>query len=198
MKNQQKPTARSPISDAEIVELYWNRDERAIEETDFKYRNLLYTIAYNILNDSLDCEECMNDTYLGVWNSIPPSKPNVFKAFIATIMRRSAITRYRNKRKKGTVPSEMTVSLSEIEDFISDESTVDAEFSAEQLGESISGFAKSLSRRRRFIFISRYYACEPIDTIAKELGVSRSTINKELAFIRGKLKEKLESEGYNV
>ena len=196
MKNQQKPTARSPISDAAIVELYWNRDERAIEETDFKYRNLLYTIAYNILNDSLDCEECMNDTYLGIWNSIPPSKPNVFKAFIATIMRRSAITRYRNKRKKGAVPSEMTVTLSEIEDFISDKTSVEGEISAEQMGQIISGFVGALSERKRFIFMSRYYASEPIDAIAGDLGVSRSTVNKELAAIRAGLKEKLESEGY--
>lgn len=92
----------------------------------------------------------------------------------------------------------MTVSLSELEDFIADDKSIDAGFDAVHLGKVISIFLRSFSVRRRFIFISRYYLAEPIDTIAQELGLSRSMVNKELARIRSGLKEKLESEGYTI
>ena len=88
------------IADEQIIEMYWTRDEQAIKETDNKYGQFLFRIAYNILHDSLDCEECQNDTYLGVWNAIPPTRPNVFQAFITQIMRRIAINRYKEKTSK--------------------------------------------------------------------------------------------------
>lgn len=198
MELQHRETAHAPISDEQIIELYWQRDEKAIEETDIKYKKYLLSVAYHIVRDTSDCEECLNDTYLGAWNAMPPSKPNVLKAFLTTIMRRLAINRYHSNRRKNRVPSEMTVALSELEDFIADDGTMDAEFDAERLGRVISDFVRSLNERRRFIFMSRYYAAEPIDTIAGELQVSRSTVNKELAAIRAALKEKLESEGYLI
>lgn len=183
---------KSAISDEAIIALYWNRDEKAIEETDFKYRNYLYSIAYNIVHGRPDCEECLSDTYLAAWNAMPPSKPNVLKAFLTTIVRRIAINRYHSNLRH----SEMTVSLSELEDFLSDDESVDSQFDAKELGHVISDFVRRLPQRRRFIFMSRYYAADPIDTIAKELDLSRSMVNKELAVIRKALKEKLESEGY--
>lgn len=193
-KNQIKP----PLDDKEIIDLYWERDEKAIEETDFKYKKYLFSIAYNVVNDRLDCEDCLNDTYLGAWNAIPPSRPNVLKAFLTTIVRRCAIKRYHRKQRKGVVPSEMTVSLSELDEFIFGNDDVGADFDAARLGIVISEFLRSLSERKQFIFISRYYIADSIDIIASNLNLSRSTINKELAFIRESLKEKLESEGYSI
>lgn len=198
MELQQKQTAKVPMDDEKIIALYWARNEKAIEETDFKYKKYLFSIAYNILRDRLDCEECLNDTYLGAWNAMPPSKPNVLKAFLTTIARRIAIKRYHSKLRKDVIPSEMTVSLSELEDFIADDSEVGASFDAERLGRVISDFVRSLSDRRQFIFISRYYVADPIDSIASDLNLSRSMVNKELAAIRSALKEKLESEGYSI
>lgn len=195
---QGKQKQKIPLRDDEIVALYFGRDERAIEETDYKYRTYLLSIAYNVLRDKYDCEECLNDTYLGAWNAIPPTRPNVLKAFLTTITRRLAIKRYHSTRRQSVVPSEMTVSLSELEDFIAGDEDIDAEFDAERLGRVISDFVRVLSDRRRFIFMSRYYVSEPIDTIAGELGLSRSMVNKELAAIRRALKETLESEGYTV
>lgn len=96
------------------------------------------------------------------------------------------------------IPSEMTVSLSELEDFIADDEDIDAGFDAGRLGRVISDFVRSLSQRRQFIFMSRYYVADPIDTIARDLNLSRSMVNKELAEIRKALKEKLESEGYPI
>ena len=86
---------QAAMSDEQIVELYWRRDERAIRETDRKYQHFLLTVAHNILRDAQDCEECLNDTYLGAWNAIPPARPKVLQAFLATIMRRTAIDRYK-------------------------------------------------------------------------------------------------------
>ena len=198
MELQSTKALKIPLDDDKIIELYWQRDEEAIEATDFKYRKYLYKIAYNIVRDNVDCEECLNDTYLGSWNAIPPSKPSVLKAFLTTIMRRISIKRYHNNLRKKVIPSEMTVSLSELEDFIVGDEDVGDDFDVVKLGEIISSFVRSLSKRRQFIFMSRYYVAEPIDVIARDLGLSRSTINKELAAIRSALKDKLESEGYTI
>jgi RNA polymerase sigma-70 factor (ECF subfamily) len=198
MELLQRPTARTLLADEKIVELFWQRSENAIEETDLKYKKYLFTIAYNIVHDTLDCEECLNDTYIGAWNAMPPARPNLLKAFLTTIMRRVAVNRYHSNSKKSTVPSEMTVSLSEVEAFITEETTVEDAFDAVQVGKLISDYLRTLSERRRFVFMSRYYVANPIDMIAKELNLSRSTVNKELAFIRAGLKTHLEKEGYTV
>ena len=198
MELQHKQSTRPLLDDEQIVALYWQRDERAITETDLKYRKYLFTIAYNIVHDSLDCEECLNDTYIGAWNGIPPAKPNILKAFLTTIMRRIAVNRYHHNTKKRTVPSEMTVALSEVEAFMADEKTFEQTFDAVQLGKLISDYLRTLSERRMFIFMSRYYLANTVDRIAKDLGLSRSTVNKELALIRDGLKEKLEKEGYFI
>lgn len=198
MELQGKPTARKPLDDEKIVDLYWHRDERAIEETDFKYRNYLFSIVHHIVRDRLDSEECLNDTYLGAWNAIPPTKPTVLKAFLTTVARRIAIKRYHGRQKKNVIPSEMTLSLSELEDFVAGDGDMDAAFDAERLGRVISDFVRSLPARRQFIFMSRYYVADPIDTIARDLNLSRSTVNKELAAIKSSLKEKLESEDFIV
>ena len=198
MELQRKQTKKTPMSDDAIVALYWKRDERAIEETDFKYQKYLYSIAYNIIYNRLDCEECLNDTYLGAWNAMPPTKPNVLKAFLTTIARRVAIKRYHSYFKQRAIPSEMTVSLSELENFITDDEDVYSSFDSQRLGRVISDFIRSLSNRRQFIFMSRYYIADSIDAIAKDLNLSRSMVNKELAAIRRALKQRLESEGYKV
>ena len=193
-----KKQGKLPLDDESIIELYWQRDEKAIEETDVKYRKYLFSVAYNLLYERLDCEECLNDTYLGAWNAIPPTRPNALKAFLTVIVRRIAIKRYRRNLKKSNVPSELTVSLSELEDIIVGDEDIASDFDADRLGRVISDFVRSLSERRQFIFVARYYAAEPIDSIANNLRLSRSMINKELAAIRTALKEKLESEGYNI
>ena len=198
MKLFGKQAARLPLDDQAIIALYWARDEKAIEETDFKYKKYLFAITHNILHDRLDCEECLNDTYLGAWNAIPPTRPSILKAFLTTVARRIAIKRYHGNTKKSIIPSEMTFSLAELEDFVAGDGDVDEAFDAERLGRVISDFVRSLSNRKQFIFMSRYYMADSIDAIASDLGLSRSTVNKELAAIKIALKEKLESEGYSI
>ena len=198
MKWQSKQWQSVKISDDEIVELYWQRDEVALQHTDAKYKSYLQTIAYNILRDARDCEECISDTYLGAWNSIPPYRPHTLKAYLTAIMRRVAIHRYHNNRRKRVIPSEMTVSLSELEIFLSNENGVEEEFDAINLGKIISKYVYSLSQRRRFIFMSRYYMADSVRAIADMLHISRQTVHKELSIIKMELKEILEREGYHV
>jgi RNA polymerase sigma-70 factor (ECF subfamily) len=186
------------LSDEGIVEMYWQRDEEAIKATDEKYGKYLTSIAYNVLHDSIDCDQCLSDTYLSAWNAIPPERPRSLGAFLTVIIRRKAINLYHRRRRKGSVPSEMTVSLSELEFLLADEGDLAEELEYKRLGEVIGSFVRSLPSRRRYIFMSRYYLAEPIDKIAQDLMVSRSTVNKELAFIRAILRARLESEGYTI
>ena len=188
---------KSAMNDFDIVELFFQRDERAITETDAKYGKYLFSVAYNIVHDRLDCEECLNDTYLDAWNTIPPERPAVLKAFLAIIMRRRVIDRYKAEKRKKRIPSELTVSLSELEFALSDD-TPQSELEAEELCRIISDFVRSLPERRAYIFMSRYYAARPIREIANKLCVSESTVNKELALIRQSLRKMLESEGYFI
>ena len=189
---------QAAMSDEQIVELYWQRDERAIRETDRKYQHFLLTVAHNILRDAQDCEECLNDTYLEAWNAIPPTRPKVLQAFLATIMRRTAIDRYKAGKRQKRIDSELTVALSEVEEFLADGSDPAAELDAHELGRVISEFIRALPKRRMYIFMSRYYTARPIGEIARLLGCSESTVNKEIAAIKRDLKEMLEKEGYSL
>lgn len=189
---------RTPLSDSKIVDMYFDRDENAIAESHIKYGNYLFSVSYNILNNKLDCEECVNDTYLGAWNSIPPARPQSLRAFLLTILRRISINRYRANRKKSNVPTNMTVSLSELKDFIAHDDGVESYFDAKRLGEVISEFVRELPERRQYIFMSRYFAADSVEDIAKVLNLSKIMVKKELAAIREALKEKLKKEGYFV
>ena len=189
---------KTPLADETIIDLYWQRDERAIEETGFKYKTYLFSVITNLLGDKSDSEECLSDTYLGAWNAMPPAKPNVLKAFLTTIARRAAIKRYRKNTAKHTVPSELTNSIEELGEFISLDGDVDDAFDAQELGRILSDFVRALPARKQYIFMSRYYVARTVDSIARELGVSRSTVNKELAAIRDALRNTLESEGYTL
>ena len=181
------------IDDEQIIELYWQRNENAIQETDKKYGQFLFRIAYNILHDRLDCEECQNDTYLDVWKAIPPTRPTVFPAFITKIMRRIALDRYKEKTAKRRIPSEYTISMDDIKDTLHSNETVDSEYAAEEVGKIISDYVRSLSDRQRYIFIDRFYLAEPVETIASDLVISVPTVYREIDKIKQGLKTYLES-----
>ncbi|MGM9680508.1 MAG: RNA polymerase sigma factor [Eubacteriales bacterium] len=183
------------ISDEQIISLYHQKDERAIYETDRKYRSYLLTVANPIVSDYSDREECLNDTYLGAWNAIPPAVPKSLKAFLTTIMRRIAVNRYHAGRAMKRCITEYTCSLNDFEDFLTDEGT-ESEQAAEDLGRLLNDFVRSLTKRRRYIFMARYYLSRPIEEIVRDLGCSTSTVNKEIAAIKNELRGKLEGEGY--
>ncbi len=185
----------SKITDEQIVDLYMDRDEKAISETDSKYGSMLYTIAYNILYDPLDCEECKNDTYLGTWNAIPPSRPAMLSAFISKIMRNIAMKKYRDKTRQKRIPSEMTVSIDELHEFLHSEKAPEAEYEAKELGKVISEYVRGLTERQRFVFFARFYLGKTIEQIAKEYGVGLATVHNEINKIKQGLKTHLEGNG---
>ena len=193
MKDEHRTRAHLP--DEEIVELYWNRDEKAITATDDKYRQFLFTIAYNIVHDNLDCEECINDTYLGTWNRIPPTRPNVFQAFLSRIMRNIAVNRYKHNTAAKRVPSELTVSLEELEHCMRSDLTVEEEVAIKRLGDALNDYLCALPERDRLVFMCRYYYADKVIEIADMLGISRNTVTKYLDNIREGLKEHLIEEG---
>lgn len=183
------------VADEQIIEMYWRREEKAIQETDNKYGQFLFRIAYNILHDRLDCEECQNDTYLGVWNAIPPTRPAVFLAFITQIMRRIAINCYKKKTSKKRIPSELTVCVEDLNDTLHSDDSVEAECVAEDVGRIINDYVKKLSERQRYIFIDRFYLAESVESIASNLSLSVPTIYREIEKIKLGLKLYLEGNG---
>jgi RNA polymerase sigma-70 factor (ECF subfamily) len=189
---------REIIPDEEIIEMYWQREEKAIEHTDEKYGKFLFRIAYNILGDRSDCEECKNDTYLGVWNAVPPTRPVVFPAFITRIMRRIAINLYKKKTSQKRVPSELTVSMEELQNSLHSGEYVDREYEAADLGKLIGDYVKELSDKEQYMFVGRYYMAESVQSIAKELGITVSAVYKALDKIKIGLKGYLERNGVYI
>ena len=189
---------RVPLGDEEIVALYWARNEDAIKETDYKYKSYLLTVAQRILDNAFDSEECLNDTYVGAWNAIPPQRPRILQAFLATIMRRIAVNRYKANKRQKRVVSEFSVSMSELEELLPYGEDVNSRIDAGLLGKLISDFVRGLPERQMYIFMGRYYFSKPIAELARSLGCSESTVHKEIAAIKRGLKEKLEREGYEI
>lgn len=185
------------LSDEEIVALYWQREERAIEATDVKYGKYLYTIAYNILRDGLDSEECLNDTYLGTWNSIPPNKPTVLQVFLSKITRNIALGRFRRATAAKRIPPEIIMSLDELDEVLCFEAGEDEKYLIRELSRILNKYLRSLSDRQSFVFVCRYYYSDSIDSIAKMLGMSANTVLRDLAKIREGLRTVLTKEGYS-
>ena len=184
------------MDDQKITELYFSRDEQAIKETDIKYGKLCRRIAYNILRNDEDAEECVNDTYIGVWNAIPPNKPDHFMAFICKIARNIALKKMeslsRQKRAQATV-----ISISELEEILPDES-IAADVSSEDIGKLISNFLRKEKPEIRNVFIRKYYFFDSIHEIAKRYSFTESKVKNMLYHTRNKLKEYLIKEGIEL
>ena len=184
------------MDDLSIIELYFARDEQAIKETDAKYGKLCHSIAYNILNNNEDSEECVNDTYIGVWNTIPPTRPNNFMAFVCRITRNLSLKRIeamaRQKRSQATI-----VSLDELAEVLPDESIAYG-ISDEDIGKAISDFLRNEKEDVRNVFIRKYYFFDSIGDIAKRYGFTESKVKNMLYHTRNKLKEYLIKEGVEI
>ena len=193
-----RKTSQPAASDEQIIDMYWQRNPDAIQETDQKYGTLLRNVANNILFDSQDCEKCRNDAYLGIWNAIPSARPVAFPAFIMQIMRRIAIDRYREKSRQKRIPSQLTVSIEELKQSISSGMPVDEAYEAKEIGRLITEYVEGLSDRQRYIFIDRYYLAEPLEKTAADLSISVRTAYREIEKIKQGLKEYLERNGVYV
>ena len=194
----ERTTPQQFVSDDQIVDMYWQRNHDAIEETDQKYGQLLRNVAYNILYDTLDCEECQNDVYLRIWNAIPSARPTSFFAFIMQIMRRIAIDRYREKSSKKRIPSQLTISMEDLENSVSSGLSLEERYEAKELGKMISEYVATLTERQRYIFFDRYYMAEPVEKTASDLSISVQTVYREIEKIKQGLRRYLGEKGVRV
>lgn len=186
------------MDDTKIVELFWQRNENAIKETDTKYSRYLTAISYNILKSNEDAEECVNDTYMGAWNSIPSQKPNVFRVFLGVITRNLSLDCYKKKHSQKRIAGEFSLLLSELEDCIPSDVSVEKEIEDKETAKQISRFLKQQSTVKQQLFIRRYWYCDGIKEIAKKYGYSESKVKSSLFETRKKLKEHLETEGITI
>lgn len=184
------------MDDLGIIALYFARDEQAIKETDAKYGKLCYRIAYNILNNYEDSKECVNDTYVGVWNAIPPTRPNNFMSFVCRIARNLTLKKLAfmrcEKRWLGVF-----VSLDELEAVLPDE-RIAVEVSDEDIGKLISDFLRRQKEAVRNVFIRKYYFFDSIGEIAERYSFTESKVKNMLFHTRNKLREYLIKEGVEI
>jgi RNA polymerase sigma-70 factor (ECF subfamily) len=184
------------MDDSKIIELYFERDDRAIKETQIKYGKLCHKIAYNILNNYEDSEECVNDTYVGVWNAIPPTRPNNFMSFVCKITGNLSLKRLEfMKREKRS--ADVLVSLHELEGILPDEKYA-PDVSDEDIGKLISNFLYTQKEDVRNVFIGRYYFFDSIREIADTYSFSESKVKNMLFYTRNKLKDYLIKEGVEI
>ncbi len=186
------------MTDEQIVELYWQRDEGAIEQTSQKYGNYLKKIANNILSDTEDSEECVNDTYLKAWNSMPTKKPSILSTFLGKIIRNLSIDTFRKRNSKKRYASEYALSLSEMEDVFPTEVSTECEVDANLLDKSINEFLRELPQEVRNVFVARYYYFDSLKDISKYCSISESKLKSLLYRTRQRLKEHLAKEGFEI
>lgn len=186
------------MTDERIVNLYWDRDEAAIAETQQKYGHYLTKIAYNILQDMEDSRESVNDTYMYAWKSIPPHRPSVLSTYLAKITRRVSIDVFRKKHREKRIPSEYVSSLSELEECLSDINTTEEAIDAKQLAKVVGDYLRTLSKERRTLFVCRYFYLDSLKDAAKYCGMSEAKAKSMLYRIRSGLKEYLKQEGYQL
>lgn len=184
------------MTDKQIVELYFERDERAIRETNKKYGAYCFRIADNILHNREDAEECVNDTWMKTWDAVPPAKPVYLNLFLAKIVRNLSFNRYQAKHAQKRGGGEMALVLEELEDCIAGLSDVEARYIAKELNTIINRFAHSLPERECNIFIRRYFYAEPLRDIARRYCLSHNAVAVSLSRTRKKLQKRLEKEGY--
>ena len=184
------------MKDEEIIDLYFRRDEKAIEQTDLKYGKYCKTIAKNILWNEQDIEECLDDTYVKVWNRIPPTRPRIFRAFIAKITRDLALNMFyasKSSKRGGGVVYEI---LDELDECIPDRNDVEHSVLGNELAGVIRNFVNTLSPKEAYIFTSRYFYAEDISSIARKYGMTRHNVTVTLSRLRKKLQGRLVKEGY--
>ncbi|MCM1027454.1 MAG: sigma-70 family RNA polymerase sigma factor [Roseburia sp.] len=186
------------MKDDEIIALYLARNESAISATSDKYGSYCHSISYNILHDSEDAKECVNDTWLGAWKSIPPHRPNRLSTYLGKITRNLSLNRFRQYTAEKRGFGQTALVLSELDDCIPSGKDVEQVIEEMALTASINRFLRQQSRERRNIFIRRYWYLYPIRDIAIAYGMSESKVASLLFRMRNELKSHLEKEGITI
>lgn len=181
------------MMDEKIIELFFQRSEKAINELDKKYGKVFYKISNNILNDRLDAEECVSDSYLGTWNAIPPARPIPLLTFVCKIVRNLSLKRYHAKTamKRNSI---YDVAMSEVANYIISPNSVEEEVDAKELAQIIESFLDTLTKENRVIFMRRYWFSDSYEEIADRVGISEKNVSVRLTRIRKQMREYLLSK----
>jgi len=183
------------MEDLHIIELYWQRNESAIKESQTKYGGYCSTIANNILHSPEDTEECVNDTWLRAWNKMPPEKPNRLSVFFGKITRNLAIDKYRKDRTQKYGGGQIALCLDELEECIGEEHPIEDRIAFQEL---LCKFLSDLPEKNRNIFLLRYWYMMPISEISSRNHITEGSVRMILQRVRDKLKKHLEKEGVGV
>lgn len=184
------------MDDQTIVQLYFDRSEAAIAETDRKYGPYCHTIAYNILANNEDAQECVSDTYLAAWNAMPPRRPSILSTFLGKITRRLSIDRWRTRTAYKRGGGEIPLALDELSECVSGGETPEQTLMRRQMALGFNRFLQSLPETERSVFLSRYWYLDSVACIAEHFGFSESKVKSMLHRTRGKLRTWLEKEGW--
>ena len=184
------------MEDSAIVDLYWQRSDRAISETEKKYGAYCHCLAYSICGSEQDAEECVNDTWLRAWNAMPTERPRILSAFLGCLTRNAAIGRYREKHRRKRGGGETALALDELSECLADGTDLEDEIQKRELARLIGAFVSGLKETEQLVFTARYYYLTPVNQIAARLGLSESKVKSMLFRLRGRLRRQLEKEGW--
>ncbi len=185
------------MQDSKIIDLFFERSEQAITELSDKYEKLCKKISINILGNEEDALECINDSYLGIWNTIPPEKPDNLKYYLCRVVRNNALKRYHaNTAKKRN--SFYDVALQELEECLPDESSIEKELLSDEISGLLNSFLEGQNRVNRIIFVRRYYFSDSITEISQRVNLTENNISVRLNRMRNALKNHLEKEGIEI
>ena len=183
--------------DEEIIKLFFDRSEVAIRELGEKYGKTCFQIAYNILGNGSDAEECVNDSYLGVWNAIPPAEPNPLLTYVLKVVRNVSLNRY-HKNQAMKRNSTYDVAVDELEDYLASQETIEKTMESQELTQAIEAFLDTLSRENRVIFVRRYWFFDTYEQISKKTGLTEKNVSVRLTRMRKQMREYLEERGINL
>ncbi len=182
------------MEDKQIIDLYFARSERAIQETDTKYGGYCYSIAYNILANQEDAEESVSDTYLSAWNAIPPRRPSLLAAFLGKITRNISLDRWRKYHAFKRGGGQVEIALEELQECVSGEESAEEKVIRREILASLNNFLETLNETERNVFVCRYWYLDSTEEIAEKSGFSVSKVKSMLYRIRKRLNTHFEQE----
>lgn len=184
------------MEDPAIVALFWDRNEAALAETQKKYHAYCYSIAHNILSDTEDAKETVNDALMGAWNSIPPHRPAVLSAFLGKLTRNAALKRLRHARAQKRGGGETALVFEELSFAVESKQSVEDELTVKELAQTIDRFLEEISETERRVFVCRYWYFDSIDAISAQCGFTPSKVKSMLHRLRKRLHKTLTKEGF--
>ena len=195
MKTKDTRNENRILPDPEIVELFRSRNEEALRAAETKYGSLINSVCFGILRDRRDCEECSNTVLERLWNTIPPEDPRSLKAYVIRLSRFAALDKFRSEHRKRRICSDMTESLDDLSDFLTDDFSVEDEVLRKETARALNSFISSLPEERKRLFVKRYFYSESVSGIARETGMKQRGVKKALEALKEELRKYLDEKG---